>query len=253
MRKTSKTKRPISAESIARLADKGEDISSYFTNKGKMMPPLNTATAHLSKGQPSEFKMDAKALNYYRQCTRGLMDQVHRMDLVYEFFFVFSRFEHALSATNYLTEGNTGVFADWNKFAREMNDVFHVSLSSEVKKAIRYYEEAPPKKQVIDFDSLTWKDVVPKTNYQLEKLLLLIRRVRNNLFHGEKLGVLLEGDSERDEHLLKHGLVILYACLQTSTDIRKKFFSEVEWETEEDDDDEVGKRVEELERLPLSD
>jgi hypothetical protein len=40
MKRTSKTKRPISAESIARLADKGEDISSYFTNKGKMMPPL---------------------------------------------------------------------------------------------------------------------------------------------------------------------------------------------------------------------
>ena len=40
MKRTSKTKRPISAESIARLADKGEDMSSYFTNKGKMMPPL---------------------------------------------------------------------------------------------------------------------------------------------------------------------------------------------------------------------
>lgn len=216
-----------------------------------MMPPLDSAKAHFSKDQPSEFKIAAKTLNDYRKCTRELMDRVHRMDLVYEFFFVFSRFEHALSATNYLTEGRTGVSADWNKFAREMNDVFRVTLSPEVKKAILYYEEAPPKKQVVDFDSLTWKDVVPQTDYQLEKLLLLIRRVRNNLFHGEKLGVLLEGDSERDTHLLKHGLMILYACLQTSTDIRKKFFSEVEWETEEDD--EVGKEVEAIERLPLSD
>jgi hypothetical protein len=86
--------------------------------------------------------------------------------LVYEFFFVFSRFEHALSVSNYLTEGNAGVSADWNKFAREMNDAFHVTLSAEVKKAILYYEEAPPKKQVVDFDSLTWKDVVPQTDYQ---------------------------------------------------------------------------------------
>jgi hypothetical protein len=159
------------------------------------------------------------------------------MDLVYEFFFVFSRFEHALSTTNYLTEGKTGVSPDWNKFARDINDLFQADLSVEVRKAICYYEEAPPKKQVVDFDSLTWKDVVPQTEYQLEKLLLLIRRVRNNLFHGEKLGTLLEGDSERDTRLLTHGLTILYACLQTSSDVRKKFFSEIEWETEDEEED----------------
>jgi hypothetical protein len=166
------------------------------------------------------------------------------MDLVYEFFFVFSRFEHALSVTNYLTEGKAGVSADWNKFARAMNDVFRSTLSPEVKKAIRYYENAPPKKQVVDFDSLTWKDVVPRTDFQLEKLLLLIRRVRNNLFHGEKLSVLLEGDSERDTDLLKHGLTILYACLQTNTEIRNRFFSEVEWEVEDEENGKIAKEVE---------
>lgn len=31
---------PVSAETIARLADEGQNISSYFTNEGKMMPPL---------------------------------------------------------------------------------------------------------------------------------------------------------------------------------------------------------------------
>jgi hypothetical protein len=40
--KTPKPKQPISSESIARLADKGRDISHFFTNKGKMMPPLET-------------------------------------------------------------------------------------------------------------------------------------------------------------------------------------------------------------------
>jgi hypothetical protein len=33
-------KQPVSAESIARLADDEQDVSSYFTNNGKMMPPL---------------------------------------------------------------------------------------------------------------------------------------------------------------------------------------------------------------------
>ncbi|HEY4424832.1 MAG TPA: hypothetical protein VGN10_11525 [Pyrinomonadaceae bacterium] len=236
MRRTSKSKRPISADSIARLADEGEDISSYFTNKGKMMPPLEVGPTHIAT-KPREFKLTADALNSYRRCTLELMARVHRIDLVYEFFFVFSRFEHALSTTAYLTEGKIGVFPDWNKFGREMNDAFQAQLSREVRKAIRYYEEAPPKKQVVDFDSLTWKDVVPQTDYQLEKLLLLIRRVRNNLFHGEKLGALLEGNSERDTHLLMYGLIILYACLQTNSNIRKKFFSEVELETQDEIED----------------
>jgi hypothetical protein len=199
-----------------------------------MMPPLEAGSARVAI-KPAEFKLSAHNLNSYRRCTRELMGRVHQMDLVYEFFFVFSRFEHALSTTNYLTEAKIGVFPDWNKFAREMNDVFQAHLSREVRKAIRYYEEAPPKKQIVDFDSLIWKDVVPQTEYQLEKLLVLIRRVRNNLFHGEKLGTLLEGNSERDTHLLMYGLIILYACLEINSQIRKKFFSEVEWETEEDE------------------
>ena len=35
-------KQPVSAESIARLADKKQDVSSYFTNDGKIMPPLES-------------------------------------------------------------------------------------------------------------------------------------------------------------------------------------------------------------------
>jgi hypothetical protein len=33
-------KKPISAEKIAKMTDRGEDISPFFTNKGKMMPPI---------------------------------------------------------------------------------------------------------------------------------------------------------------------------------------------------------------------
>lgn len=35
-------KESASAESIARLAEEGQDVSSYFTNDGKMMPPLQS-------------------------------------------------------------------------------------------------------------------------------------------------------------------------------------------------------------------
>jgi hypothetical protein len=38
MKKNSKTKPPVSAESVAWLAENGKDVSSHFAGKGKMMP-----------------------------------------------------------------------------------------------------------------------------------------------------------------------------------------------------------------------
>jgi hypothetical protein len=40
---------PVSAESIARLADKKQDVSSYFTNDGKIMPPIERCEIDPSK------------------------------------------------------------------------------------------------------------------------------------------------------------------------------------------------------------
>jgi len=40
MKTISETRGPVSAESIARLADEGRDVSPYFTNSGKMMPAI---------------------------------------------------------------------------------------------------------------------------------------------------------------------------------------------------------------------
>jgi hypothetical protein len=67
MKKTSRTKRPVSAESIARLADKGQDISAYFTNKGKMMAPLDSVGIDLNKAMLEELNEAAKRLNVSRQ------------------------------------------------------------------------------------------------------------------------------------------------------------------------------------------
>jgi Ribbon-helix-helix protein, copG family len=66
MKTTSKKSRPVSAESIARLADNGHDISSYFTNKGKMVPPLNVGI-DLNQRVLKELNEAAKRLNVSRQ------------------------------------------------------------------------------------------------------------------------------------------------------------------------------------------
>ena len=50
---------PVSAESIARLADEGHDVSSYFTNDGKIMPPLESET-DLREGTIEEMNESAR-------------------------------------------------------------------------------------------------------------------------------------------------------------------------------------------------
>ena len=66
MKRTSRTKRTVSAESIARLADKGQDISAYFTNKGKMIPPMNLGI-DLNQNMLEELNEAAKRQNVSRQ------------------------------------------------------------------------------------------------------------------------------------------------------------------------------------------
>jgi hypothetical protein len=232
MKRASKTKRAVPAESIARLADNGKDISSYFTNCGKIMPPLESVTIDVNRAVSDDITAESQKIEAYRERTRTLLHRVHRSDLVYEFFFVFSRFEHSLLANNFIAERNGAVVADWDKFARTVNEGFNRTIGSDVEKAIRYYEEVPPKKQVLQLGRLAWKNVTPETKERLGRLLVLIRRVRNNLFHGEKFGVLLEGDSKRDADLLEHGLTILYACLWTNSEVKARFYSETKWELE---------------------
>ena len=67
MKRTSKTKRLISAESIARLADDGGDVSSYFTKTGKMMPPLGNVGIDLNQNMLKELSEAARKLNVSRQ------------------------------------------------------------------------------------------------------------------------------------------------------------------------------------------
>lgn len=82
MKKASKTKRTVSAESIARLAENGKDVSSYFTNKGKMMAPLESVGIDLNQETIEELTLVAKKLKVTRQALvkqfiRHGLDQYH--------------------------------------------------------------------------------------------------------------------------------------------------------------------------------
>ena len=67
MNKTRKRGKKVSAEAIARLADEGKDVSRFFTNKGRMMGPVQRVNVDLASGMLEELDRAAKELNISRQ------------------------------------------------------------------------------------------------------------------------------------------------------------------------------------------
>jgi uncharacterized lipoprotein YajG len=67
MQNTRRRRKPASAESIARLADQGKDVSRFFTNRGHMMGPIQRVNVDLASGMLEELDRAAKELNISRQ------------------------------------------------------------------------------------------------------------------------------------------------------------------------------------------
>lgn len=80
MKKTSRKK--ASPESIARRAERGEDVSRYFTNRGRMMPPIQRINLDVTADMLQELDRAATELNVSRQAVikvfiRYALDQHH--------------------------------------------------------------------------------------------------------------------------------------------------------------------------------
>ena len=67
MKRTRKQKKPVTAENIARLADKGKDVSPFFTNAGRMMGPIQRVNVDFASPMLDELDYAAKELNISRQ------------------------------------------------------------------------------------------------------------------------------------------------------------------------------------------
>ncbi|MEX2449932.1 MAG: hypothetical protein WD407_03675 [Rhodospirillales bacterium] len=142
-------------------------------------------------------------------------------DLAMALFKKFARFEYALKVTSFHC-GNGKANSDWQKFSRSIQGFFEKSENNELRSAIQYFLDHPPKKQVIRNNQIDWEEANPGSKIPEELILLYVRRVRNNLFHGGKFhGHWVE--PQRDINLLKYSLVILDACLQASNDVREAF------------------------------
>jgi hypothetical protein len=67
MKKTRKTVRPVSAETIARMADRGKDVTGFFTGKGRMVQPIQRVNLDLTASMLEELDRAARELNVSRQ------------------------------------------------------------------------------------------------------------------------------------------------------------------------------------------
>ena len=67
MKSTRKRKKPAPAETVARLADQGKDVSRFFTNSGHMMGPIQRVNVDFASPMLDELDNAAKELNISRQ------------------------------------------------------------------------------------------------------------------------------------------------------------------------------------------
>lgn len=82
MKNTPHKRKAASAESIARMADRGKDISRFFTNSGGMKKPIQRVNIDFTASMLEELEHAAKELNVSRQAViktliRQGLDQRH--------------------------------------------------------------------------------------------------------------------------------------------------------------------------------
>lgn len=67
MKSIRKSRKVVSAETIAKRADRGENISHFFTNSGRMHDPIQRVNVDFAAPMLKELDNAAKELNISRQ------------------------------------------------------------------------------------------------------------------------------------------------------------------------------------------
>lgn len=156
-------------------------------------------------------------------------------NLVLKFLAAFARFEYALKRAGYLSGDEKGCFPDWGKFQAEHGTEFSGLYLEGLAEAKHYLSSFFPKKLIVREGSMAWSESLPPHGRSsLEFQAIMVRRVRNNLFHGEKTSIFVGrdgmakgpaviGEPSRNELLLRCCLVLLEAFLKCSFAVRSAF------------------------------
>lgn len=163
-------------------------------------------------------------MDIVRQSEKLLSESGIDKALCISFFFAFSRFEYALKRVGYRTiDKKRKVSANWDAFANAHEDHWGEGLPPEARAAFQYFDQNPPKEQICVNGSLVWAD--RPGNQRLLDYLLMVRRVRNNFFHGGKYPPPNDAGTEpaRNRDLLINSLQILDHCLKLDATVQSEF------------------------------
>ena len=67
MKKTLESAKPLAAEAIAKLADRGKDVTRFFKGEGRMVQPIQRVNVDVTAGMLEELDKAAQDLNVSRQ------------------------------------------------------------------------------------------------------------------------------------------------------------------------------------------
>jgi len=133
-------------------------------------------------------------------------------ELTVDFLGTFARFEYALKRAGYATGDDKHVDPDWPRFGRDVAALPKTTLDPIVA-TCAYLQAHPPKKQVLLNGQLAWKVRGASGGAVIEEILLSVRTVRNNVFHGGKFPDGAVTEPLRDQHLIRDCLAVLNALL----------------------------------------
>lgn len=145
-------------------------------------------------------------------------------ELILEFFLTIARAEFSLKANGFVSGDETRVSANWDQFTNQIKDQMDLERTEELKKAADFILLNPPWKQVLRNGQVMWDANSPNNNISdIEKLIPLIRRIRNNLFHGGKHNNEVFDDTERTTSLLMSALVVIEEAISQIPDVRHSY------------------------------
>lgn len=153
-------------------------------------------------------------------------DLIIDRDVVLTFFENFSRAEYALKRAGYAVERGGAVQAAWDRFADRLHAKFFATNDDALTAAVDYFFTSPPLKQTLSAGVMGWAPAEVKAARTLRQLLIFVRRVRNNLFHGGKFPGVVHDDPARNNVLLQHGLVILLVVMSLDPEVLHHFLDE---------------------------
>lgn len=142
------------------------------------------------------------------------------------FLAIYARFEYALMKRPQKNDSSRTYAADQRDqlvilYGNYVNEVISEDFFNRVKDLTLegYLVQEPPKLRTV---ANGWSDPDPVTDNR--SLFKAVKQVRNNLFHGNKFRVLIEGDRERDVRLINAASSILLKAVSEDDLLYQDFY-----------------------------